>query len=259
MPTGTALMLLIGPLLPQFGWRRLWLAAAVVAALYAFVAALVLRRQPVAKPAGDDLRSFLRELASVLRDPACVLLAAAFGLYTFQYFAIAGFLPVLLVSALHLDLAAASLFTTLAVIANAGGNIGAGVLLRAGVPLWLNMLAALAAFAVAAPLIFSAGLPPSVVAVIAALTLGIGGLVPGSIFAAIPLFAARRGLVTPTVGLIQQTSNLGQFAGPIATGLVVAHFGWQAAPIVLIPVAAIGIAVVLAVKRRMTADRGGAQ
>ena len=187
------------------------------------------------KPAGDDLRFFLRESASVLREPACVLLAAAFGLYTFQYFVIAGFLPVLLVSALHLDLAAASLFTTLAVIANAGGNIGAGVLLRAGVPLWFNMLAALAAFALAAPLIFSAGLPPSVVAVIAALTLGVGGLMPGSIFAAILLFAARRGLVTPTVGLIQQASNLGQFAGPIATGLVVARFGWRAAPIVLIP------------------------
>ena len=80
---------------------------------------IVLRRPPVEKPAGDDLRSFLRESASVLREPACILLAAAFGLYTFQYFTIAGFLPVLLVSALHLDLAAASLFTTLAVIANA--------------------------------------------------------------------------------------------------------------------------------------------
>ena len=104
------------------------------------------------KPAGDDLRSFLRESASVLRDPASLLLAAAFGLYTFQYFAIAGFLPVLLVSALHLELAAASLITTLAVIANACGNIAAGVLQRSGVPLWLNMLVALAVFVVAAPL-----------------------------------------------------------------------------------------------------------
>lgn len=251
MPTGSALMLLLGPLLPQFGWRRLWLATALVAALYAIVAAVVLRAEKVENPAGEDLRFFLRDSVIVLRDPACALLAAAFGLYTFQYFAIAGFLPVLLVSSLHLDLAAASLFTTLAVIANACGNIGAGVLLRAGVPLWINMLVALAGFAVASPLVFSAGLPPSVVAFIATMALGMGGLAPGSIFAAIPLFAARRSLVTPTVGLVQQASNLGQFAGPVTTGLVVAHFGWRAAPMALIPAAAIGIAVVLALKRRM--------
>ena len=257
MPTGSALMLLTGPFLPQFGWRRLWLAAAVVAVLYALAAALVLRRQPDAKPAGDDLRSFLRESASVLHDPASLLLAAVLGLYTFQYFTIAGFLPVLLVSALHLDLAAASLITTLAVIANACGNIAAGVLQRFGVPLWLNMLVTLAFFVVAAPLIFSAGLPLSLVAFAAALTLGIGGLLPASIFAAVPFFATRRSLLTPTMGLLQQTSNLGQFAGPLTTGLVIAHFGWPAAPIALIPAAAIGVAVVFWVRRRMVAVRGG--
>lgn len=253
LPTGSALMLLVGPLLPQFGWRRLWLVAAVVAALYALFAALVLRKSPAEQPSAMDLRSFLRESTSVLRDPACGLLAAAFGLYTFQYFVIASFLPVLLVSSLHLDLAAASLFTTVAIVANAFGNVCAGVLARAGAPLWLTMLAALASFAIATPLIFSAGLPPSLVAGIAAVTLGMGGLMPASIFAAIPIFAARRSLIMPTVGLTQQASNLGQFAGPVATGLVVAQFGWRAAPIVLIPAAVIGIVVVFALKRKMTA------
>jgi predicted MFS family arabinose efflux permease len=59
------------------------------------------------------------------------------------------------------------------------------------------------------------------------------------------------------MGLLQQTSNLGQFAGPLTTGLVIAHFGWPAAPIALIPAAAIGVAVVFWVRRRMVAVRGG--
>ena len=253
MPLGSAAMLLIGPLLPAFGWRHLWLAAAVLATLYAIAAALLLSEFETETASGEDTRFFLRDSLRVLRDPAFLLLAAAFGLYTSQYFAIAGFLPILLVSSLHLDLAAASLITTLAVVANACGNIGAGLLLRAGVPLWANMLVAFAGFALAAPLIFVGGLSPAVVAGVAAITLGLGGFVPGSAFAAIPLFAERRALVTPAVGLIQQASNLGQFGGPIATGLVVAHFGWPAAPLVLVPGAMIAIVVCLGIRKNMQA------
>jgi predicted MFS family arabinose efflux permease len=258
MPTGTAAMLLLGPLLPRFGWRHLWLAAAGVAALYAIAAIRLLRGPEGDRAVHQDTRFFVRDSMSVLRDPNLLLLAAAFGLYTSQYFAIAGFLPILLVSFAHLDLATASLFTTLAVIANACGNIGAGILLRAGVPLWANMLAALGGFALATPLIFSAGFPPVVVAGVAAATLGMGGLVPGSIFAAIPLFAGRRNLVTPAVGLVQQASNLGQFIGPVATGSVVAHFGWPAAPLVLVPGSIAGIAVAFAIRRKIMAGGIGA-
>jgi hypothetical protein len=80
------------------------------------------------------------------------------------------------------------------------------------------------------------------------LTLGIGGLSPGSIFAAIPRFAPRPALITPTVGMIQQASNIGQFIGPLATGFFAAHFGWPAVPFVMIPAACLGLAVATGIR-----------
>jgi hypothetical protein len=38
--------------------------------------------------------------------------------------------------------------------------------------------------------------------------------------------------VPPTIGLVQQASNLGQFASPVTLGLWVDHLGWQAAPVI---------------------------
>ncbi|HWG04915.1 MAG TPA: MFS transporter [Beijerinckiaceae bacterium] len=250
MPLGGAAMLLVGPWMPAFGWRHLWLACALVTALYALVAAL-LPKDAAEKAPAEDVRSFLRDSLSVVRDRTFLWLAAGFGLYTAQYFVIAGFLPVLLVSTLHLDLGRASLITTVAVLANACGNMSAGLLLRSGVPLWANILVAFGGFAVAAPFVFSIGLPPIMVAGVATVTLGLGGLVPGSVFAAIPVFAAKRGLVIPAVGLVQQASNIGQFGGPFVTGLVAEHFGWPAAPAILLPSALVGVAIAVAIRKTM--------
>ena len=59
--------------------------------------------------------------------------------------------------------------------------------------------------------------------------------------------------ITPTVGLIQQASNIGQFTGPVAAGLFVSHFGWPAIPLLLIPVALAGLAAVLVLRPRLNA------
>ncbi|MDB5641703.1 MAG: major facilitator transporter, partial [Hyphomicrobiales bacterium] len=50
LPTGSALMLLLGPLLPTIGWRALWLSQAALALTYA-LAALALLPRPPARPA----------------------------------------------------------------------------------------------------------------------------------------------------------------------------------------------------------------
>jgi MFS family permease len=85
---------------------------------------------------------------------------------------------------------------------------------------------------------------------LAALTLGVAGLLPGSVFAAVPRLVQPE-LVTPTIGLIQQTSNIGQFAGPVAAGLFVQHFGWPAIPALLVPVVLLGLAAVLALRPKL--------
>jgi len=249
MPTGSALMLLLGPVLPLIGWRNLWLSQAVVAMAYALAALAMLPRGSA--PTGDRGPSLIEAARSVLADPASVLLAAVFGFYTFQYFILAGFLPVLLVGTLGLPLSTATLLTAGVVIANAIGNACAGLLSRVGFPLWISMTASLSFYALSAPLIYSAGVPAGGVAVISAIAIGVAGLLPGSVFAAVPRLV-RADLVTPTIGLIQQASNIGQFAGPVAAGLFVSLFGWPAIPILLIPVALIGLVAVFLLKPKLT-------
>jgi MFS family permease len=250
MPTGTALMLLLGPVLPTFGWRALWLSQSAVALLYALAAMMIL---PAAtKSTASSQGDFLRVARLVLGDRNSRLLALVFGVYAVQYFILAGFLPVILVGALGLSIASASLLTAASVFANAIGNIAAGILSRLSFPLWASMAIAFGAYAVTAPLIYSAGLPAGWVAILTGLALGIAGLAPGSIFAAVPRIVAPE-LVTPTIGLIQQTSNIGQFVGPIAAGFVVHGFGWPAVPIVIFAAAACGLWASFQLRTRLPA------
>jgi predicted MFS family arabinose efflux permease len=61
--------------------------------------------------------------------------------------------------------------------------------------------------------------------------------------------------VPPTIGLVQQASNLGQFAGPIVLGVWVEHFGWHAAPAILAPAALVGLSCALVLRRILIIDK----
>lgn len=67
--------------------------------------------------------------------------------------------------------------------------IMAGVLLRAGVPIWANVAMSFTVYGIVSLVIFASGVGGGVIAMTAAITLGIGGLSPGSIFAGVPRFA----------------------------------------------------------------------
>ena len=72
-------------------------------------------------------------------------------------------------------------------------------------------------------------------------------------FAALPRLAAGRDILAPLVGFLQQTSNIGQFLGPMIIGTFVAHYGWAAAPILLVPLACGAIAISLALRAQLNA------
>jgi MFS family permease len=55
--------------------------------------------------------------------------------------------------------------------------------------------------------------------------------------------------VPPTIGLVQQASSLGQFAGPAVLGFWVESFGWPAAPGILAPAALVGLAAAFVLRR----------
>ncbi|AMN41473.1 MFS transporter [Rhodoplanes sp. Z2-YC6860] len=209
MPAGIMLMLFF--LLPLIGWRNLWLANAGAAAACCLLLAL---RAPVLttmtrEPAGR----FLTEIASVVRHPRCVVLAVAFFAYSCQIFSLAFALPQLLTSVHGVSLGLTGLLSALVLAVSAAGHVASGILLRAGVPIWLNVAASFGPFAVSAFVIYAGAPPPPIVALAAALGLGIGGLAPGAIYAAAPRAAPSPQSVPSTIGLMQQASNLGQFAG----------------------------------------------
>lgn len=240
MPGGTALMMLVAPALTGFGWQGLWLINGGLALAYAGVVAALAPNDGGAAAASGNLRT---DTATVLRAPGPVLLAVTFGLYTFQYFALTGLLPTLLVERLGLGLGEAGSIAAITVVANMLGNLAAGVLGRRGVPLWGVIAAAFAVLALASFGIFAAAAPAAVVAVLASLSLGIAGLIPGSIFAATQRLVPTAGLLAVAIGLVMQASNLGQVFGPAALGFVAGRLGWSAAPVLFVTVALAGLAI----------------
>jgi len=252
MPAGIMLMLFAGPLLPAIGWRTFWLANALAASVCAVLLAIFAPAMSTAPR--EEASRFLAEVAAVVRRPRCLVLAFAFFAYSCQIFSLSFALPLLLTSAHNISLGTAGLLSALVLAVSTIGHVSSGFLLRAGVPIWTSIATAFAFFAISAFAVYGGMLTAQETSLFAALALGIGGLAPGAIYAAAPRAAPSPSAMPPTIGLVQQASNLGQFAGPVTLGLWVDHLGWQAAPAIVAPVALLGLASALVLRRILTAD-----
>jgi predicted MFS family arabinose efflux permease len=246
MPTGIMLMLSLGHLLPMIGWRNLWLLSALLTGICSALLAICAPAAPARAP--ERAGQFLDEITTVVRDPACRVLALAFFAYSCQIFSMAFALPLLLTSAHGVSLGAAGFLSALVLAVSAIGHVSSGFMLRAGVPVWANLAASFGFFVISSFAVYGGGLSPLVVVLSAALALGVGGLAPGALYAAAPQAAPSASAVPQTIGLLQQASNLGQFAGPAVLGLWVEHFGWHVAPAIVAPVALAGFAAALVIR-----------
>ena len=243
LPFGSVVMMLAGPHAMSFGWQTLWLINGAVALGYALVVAgMRLDETPATHAAAQ---SVLTNIGAVFGTPGPILLALAFGTYTFQYLALSGLLPTLLVDRMGLSIAAAGTVSAIAVAANAVGNMSAGALLRLGVPVWSILAGAFAFVGFAALGIFSDAAPVAMVAVLAAASLGLTGLIPGSIYAAAPKLAPTSAMLAIALGLINQVTNIGNLAGPAAMALTVESLGWSGAPLLFAGVTVAGVTVAL--------------
>ena len=249
MPAGSLIMMLAGPHLMSHGWQTLWIVNGVLALAYALAVALMPLKEDIQPTA--PLPTLMPNIKAALGSPGPVLLALAFGIYTFQYAAMANFLPTLLVDRLGLSISAAGTISAITVAANAVGNIFAGALLRMGAPIW-----AIAAFGycfvgAAGFGVFSESLPVILIAALASASLAVTGLIPASIFAAAPRFAASSALLAIVLGLLNQSSNLGNLFGPAAMAETVQHFGWSRVPFLFLAVTASGLTVALLLRAAM--------
>jgi len=253
MPLATTLALLGGPwVLAALGWRAWWWGlAAVCAAMALWLASAVpaVAASASASPAAPGAQTLpppptplWTRLTRTLAAPGPWLLAMSFAVYAGQWLAVIGFLPTIYAQG-GTALAAAGLLTAAAAAVNMIGNVGAGRLLHAGVPpvrllvigfatMGLCALAAFFALPVGAPgLPGAAGavpqplLPAAVRFAAVLLFSGVGGLIPGTLFALAVRVAPGEGTLSTTVGWMQQWSALGQFTGPPLVAWVAARVG----------------------------------
>ncbi|MGL4965357.1 MAG: MFS transporter [Inquilinus sp.] len=235
MPAGMAIALLLGASLA--GWRPFWLANAILAG--AFVLLLLLAVRARAEVDGAlSWREIGRDAVLTATSRGPLLLAGAFALYSLLYFALASFLPVLLMERMGVAVAAAGALSAVAVGANVLGNLAAGLLLGRGAARWTLIATAAAVMTLTGIAVFALPLPPVVVFLLCVLFSGVGGLLPATVLGAAALVAPKPGLGPMTLGLTMQGSNLGQVIGPVAVGGVVDAAGWPAAAI---PVAVAGV------------------
>lgn len=232
VPGGMGIMLFASPALLAFGgWRASWLAAGAAAAICALLVAWAFRASASVPPTSHALAATSEPgLGAYLRNRAALHLAGCFAAYSAQFIGLISFLPTVFIAYHDVSVPAAASMTATVVVANALGNAGAGWLLRAGVSrrqllslaAIVMAICALAAFAAPTPL----GLRFMAVFTFAA----VGGLVPGTLFAATPAYALGASGVAVLAGMLLQGASIGQVAGPLILATIVQHSGhWHSA------------------------------
>ena len=226
MPLGAALGLLAGPAwIAAFGWRSWWAGLAV---LSAGMALLLWRRVDEVPASAARIDGVLERLRRTLAASGPWLVAVTFALYSSQWLAVIGFLPVIYAAA-GIGAGTTGVLTALAAAVNMAGNLASGRLLQRGVGAPQLLVIGFVVMALAATAAFAggvdAGLPPALRYAAVLLFSAVGGLIPATLFSLAMRVAPGEDTVSTTVGWMQQWSALGQFAGPPIVAWIAARAG----------------------------------
>jgi len=224
MPAGGGIALLLAPpLMAAWGWRGLWVALALVAAASFALAA---RYAPSPKHGGI---ASLRLLTESLAQPGNLALAALFAFYVSQWVSVMIWLPTFLVDERGATASLAAVLTALMVLANAPGTIAGGWLLAHGVRRGPMVIGASAIMALCSTGMLGPWLPDAARYLLCLVFSGCAGVIPGAIFSGLPVHAPTPQHISTANGMVLQTSQAGQFVGPIALAWLAAHYGgWGA-------------------------------
>jgi len=171
----------------------------------------------------------LRLALESLAQPASVALALLFAFYVAQWTSVMIWLPTFLVDERGATPAVASLLTALMVLVNVPGNLGGGWLLSRGVRRGRLILAAAAIMVVTDIAMLSSGLGDALRFVAVLVFSCCAGVIPACIFTGVVVHAKTPQHVGTTNGMVMQTSQGGQFFGPILLAWLASHFGgWGA-------------------------------
>lgn len=265
MPLGQVIAIASAPVfLATVGWRGLWVVNAAL--LFGYAGLARSRVEGVSRFAGRSARSYLgeqrddqqgdrRPRTRTLRSPGPLLLSVAFGMYSLQYLAVIGFLPTIYAAG-GMSGSLTGLLTATVVLGNVGGNVAGGWLLHRGMRAGTLIAASAATTGSSVLVLYSdwAGFGLSYLAALVFST--VGGLLPASVFGAVPSLAPSHRDVATTNGMVVQASNLGSIVGPPAVAMVAAQAGgWSMSPLVLTTAAVVSLGAGTAVRARESRPR----
>lgn len=222
MATGTSLALLGAPaIMSAIGWRGCWgLLAGFSVAMALWVALQVPAGPPghaatasATQPPADD--AWWQRLRLTLSSAGPWRVAMTFAMYSGQWLAVIGFLPLLYAQA-ELSGQTAGGLTALACFVNVTGNIAAGRLLHRGVAARQLLVLGFTTMAVTTLLAFGqfTDTMPTLRYLAILVFSAVGGVIPGTLFSLAVQVAPSERTVSTTVGWMQQCSSTGQFLGP---------------------------------------------
>lgn len=261
-PFGMAIMVWATPaLIGPFGWRGLWFANAGLLTAFALLLHWALRDlspPPGASRSAAQLKRLSRDIGATFHAGGPLLLGIAFAMHAANFIAVFAFLPTILIEELKVNTGTAAALTAFAIALNAGGNVLAGLLLQRGAPRWLLLVISNVSTGACSIGIYSSAVAPEWQYGLCLVLSFVGGVLPASAFAAVPIHAPRPDLVGTTTGLITQGANMGNLLGPPATAMVVVWAGgWHGTAWLICVLAGIGIvaSVLLGLlERRLATD-----
>jgi len=249
LPAGAAAMMLVGGALSAtIGWQGLWFITAAVLSGACFWFSLALKSSRQTPPLCAPKRQARSD--DSLRHRGPIFLTAIFAGYSAQFFAVTAFVPLILVEQMGWSVAAAGLAGALVISANIAGSLLSGLFLGRGCQRQTLVLIATMAMIVCAGLVFWSALP-DILRVMAAVSFsGFGGVIPGAVFAGLPIHAVGQAKISTVSGMLLQGAAFGQLVGPVSAAWLVSITGsWESVLSFTVPVALATALVALALGR----------
>jgi CP family cyanate transporter-like MFS transporter len=271
MPLGTALALLVGPLvITSSSWQVWWWGLAGLTLLMAVSLWQLVPPDAVhaldhgsAAPGTGDGRSVTREswtqrLRQTLTSRGPWLVALSFAVYSGQWLAVIGFLPTIYAQA-GFAVGGTAVLTALVAAVNMVGNIMSGRLLSRGLRSEVLLYSGFGVMGLGTLVAFvrfpmeqsGAGFSPTIQFAAVMFFSMVGGMIPGTLYSLAVQLAPGERTISTTVGWMQQWAALGQFAGPPLVAWVAGVAGgWHWTWVVTGAFSIVGILLAAQISRR---------